>query len=59
MTKGGASYKDVLLGRPTKLFIIEDRTSIKALGRPRSSATNRMAILGHEDQESPENGKHE
>jgi hypothetical protein len=53
MLKDEASYNDVLLGRPTKFFIIQYRTSSKPTGRLRSFAKEQIAILGHEDKESP------
>jgi hypothetical protein len=53
MLNDGASYKDVLLGRPTKYSIGGNRTSFKSPGRPRSFATKQKAISGHEDKDSP------
>ena len=54
-----ASYKGVLLGRPTKYAIGGNRTSFKPPGRSRSFAMKQMAILGHEDNKFPEKSKHE
>ena len=44
MLKGAASYKDILLGRPTKYEINWDRASIKPPGRSRSFTRKHMAI---------------